>query len=516
MKKVELNLTADYINEDKEVNKTILEIIENNDSILLVAPQGTGKTSFVDKLKSKYNIAILSPTVSLARQTKRNLNISLANGTGYSTFNITRSDRFNSPLSGNVSTTFSSSTGLANMHILDEMDMIVIDEIHKVVQYSTFAYSQVSNILKIIDYATQLRIKILYLTATPNLIPCLKHFNLKKSIQVICTIKTHKNYISKCIILSNLTSNTKLINKIKQNDSLDGFQIALINNTNDIKQISKELNEVGIKTLSVNGKQFKNNHKTRDLISHFQKGIYNGYKVLLATSWIDCGLDFKGKNITNLYCIFDYSYNTGDFTVIRQFMARTRNSHPCLYINYPHLTDNEKIIFENYNVDQKRLFTDLEKIAKQNLEYYRNGLINQIAIKNIYGIYLSANREYKFKYEYSSLTLNYQIHKLFEKIKVHKNKYNIAELLGIPQELLNFQDQSITEYLNNIKDFILESIEENLAYTTTEINEKINQLSNGYFHPSRPLYFLSQNLPEFQTRVTNRNHQRKYRFIHTS
>ncbi len=94
MRQIDLNLTSTHINEDKEVYTTLLQVIKKYDSVLITAPQGTGKTTFLKKLKEQYNIAILSPTISLARQTKRNLNISLSNGIGFTTFNITDADRW--------------------------------------------------------------------------------------------------------------------------------------------------------------------------------------------------------------------------------------------------------------------------------------------------------------------------------------------------------------------------------------------------------------------------------------
>ena len=517
MRQIDLNLTSTHINEDKEVYTTLLQVIKKYDSVLITAPQGTGKTTFLKKLKEQYNIAILSPTISLARQTKRNLNISLSNGIGFTTFNITDADRWGSPKTGNVSTTFSSSAGLTNMNLLDSIQIIVIDEIHKMIQYSTFAYSQVSYTLEIVDYALQQGIKVLFMTATPNLIPCLKQLPIKKSIEVFCKIHADRQYITKCLVLDELTNNTALINKIKQNDKKDGFQIVLLNHKDEIATIASKLNKMDIKSLAVSGQQFKEDSEIRNKVYNITRGIYEGYKVLLATSWIDCGLDFIGENISCLYCIFDNFYATGDFTIIQQFMARCRNSMPKLYIISPRLTENEKLLMNNYEFNQGELYMALEKLAKSSLSCYKKGLINQKVMENTYGIYqCAASMPYRDKFNYSSITLNYQIHKIFDKISIYRDRNEIANLLSIPQTKLYFEELSLESlYLDRITQFIENAINDDLAFSTDEICERIKELSEGRFVFHRPTSFLNRHLPQYKTKVTNRRHTRKYRFIYS-
>lgn len=55
------------------------------------------------------------------------------------------------------------------------------------------------------------------------------------------------------------------------------------------------------------------------------------YSVLIATSWADVGINFKNRNITDIYCMFDDKYSRGDFTLIWQFMARAKDCRPARY-----------------------------------------------------------------------------------------------------------------------------------------------------------------------------------------
>lgn len=49
MEEIKLKLTKKYISDDFNVCQKVIHILEEKEKILLVAPQGTGKTTFFEK-----------------------------------------------------------------------------------------------------------------------------------------------------------------------------------------------------------------------------------------------------------------------------------------------------------------------------------------------------------------------------------------------------------------------------------------------------------------------------------
>lgn len=114
METIDYNLTQQYISDDSELCEEINELIQANQTILLVAPQGVGKTSFMNKYYNEKTVFIF-PTVALAEQNARDTSYSLMRGVTEQTKTITNSSRFNEPLSSCLITTFQSSKSLWNL-----------------------------------------------------------------------------------------------------------------------------------------------------------------------------------------------------------------------------------------------------------------------------------------------------------------------------------------------------------------------------------------------------------------
>lgn len=494
MKEIELVLKEKYISENKEICKTITKVIQENQIVLLVAPQGTGKTMYLRNLMKQYKTLLTAPTLSLAEQNEKEFNLKTARGRTEYTFSWCKSCIFDDDIR-NTSTTFSSAEGFLLADFLDSFDLVVADEIHKLVQYSTFSFSNVVSIVKTLDRAVELGKKVLLITATPELVHCLKGFYFKKEIDTCIYIKKEMKYFSKCICMHNLDRHNVLLNHIRQNHRQGNFQIVLFNSSKGIADIANELNSNNIKAISCTSKDYRENKKMRSIIKNIKNGKYLGYDVLLTTSWIDVGLNFKGTNISHIYCIFDSFYRRGDFTIIRQFMARTRNSKPILYINHPCLTENEKRLKEHYDLinRDKQLFNDLEKLAKSTLDKVEMGLLQTTNnLTNVfYGLYKIENQEQSVKYEYSSLTLRYQLYKLWEKVCVYDyNALGIAELLNAQVTDISMGATENSRYYHSIQDLLDSWYKTEYRFTIDELCNQIRELSYGIVNISRPSNYV--------------------------
>lgn len=505
MKEIKYELIKDYISEDERLCKKLYKYIEENQITLLVAPQGIGKTVFVKSLMKRYTTLVAAPTISLAEQNEKDFRLEPSRGRSWNTFSWSQITNLNEPIR-NTSTTFASASGLLLANDLDCFDLVVVDEIHKLVQYSTFSYSNVESIVETLNKAVNLNKKLLLITATPDLFYCLKGFNFKKQIDLKIYIHKDKKYFEKCVAMYNLNQERTLLKQIRENHRQNKFQIVLYNNRKGICNIEKKLKTHGINALSCTSKDFSENSHIRNIIKDMKNGNYHNYDVLLTTSWIDVGLNFVGKNINFMYCVFDQNYENGDFTIIRQFMARARNSNPILYIGIPQLTPNEEKLSSNYDLINRdeRLFTDLKKIASVILESYEKGLIrNDILFKTFYGIYEKENS----CYGYSDLTLRYQIHKLFEKAVVQEyNTRGIAYLLGVREEDIVSPGVINQQFYETIQSLLDDWYNQNKRFQMSELTEKIKELSYGTIDSSRPTRYIQRNYG-YTTRRSNTSYR---------
>lgn len=67
MEEIKLKLTKKYISDDFNVCQKVIHILKEKEKILLVAPQGTGKTTFFEKYATD-SYFVVSPTRALANQ----------------------------------------------------------------------------------------------------------------------------------------------------------------------------------------------------------------------------------------------------------------------------------------------------------------------------------------------------------------------------------------------------------------------------------------------------------------
>lgn len=503
MENINITLSKQYIGEDIEIKQQIEDIIKENQIILLVAPQGVGKSNMLMKLNN-YNKLFISPTISTAEQVENSTDAVITRGRSFYTFSIQGSvDQFGNTFNPLTSTTFGSSDGIINHQLINNYDLLIVDEVHKLVQYSTFGYNNVSAVLDTINTFIEHGKKVLFTTATPELLICLQDIDEFPNINICLNILNDKTYISKCEVINYIT-NSKILSLLTENKKKDNFQIVLYNNKKAIKEIEHELNKRGIKAISVNGKQYRENEEVNELVNNIKNADYKGYSVLLATSWIDVGLNFIGNNITHIYCFFDSEYTTGDFTIIKQFMARTRNSEPILYINKPIITKQErrllKFIQENGIYDVKK---GLTKFANKVLENYIIGYLKNINVQDYYGIYLINNDEYGF----SKLTLNYQLEKLNEKNTIHSDLQQLKEILKV--KYVKTEEENVNELFVEecIKlNEVMNQLEKTGEWCTIgDMKNLLMELTNGRIVRKRPKRYIEKYLSGYILKEKNKS-----------
>lgn len=497
LKNMNLKLNADYISNDEIVKNQVMEAIEMNDVILLVAPQGTGKSEFLKSLTG-YTKLFISPTISTAQQVEDSTDSVVTRGRSIYTFSISGAiDRFNDPLTDITSSTFGSADGIVNNALVDDYDVLIVDEVHKLVQYSTFGYNNISSAINTIEEFIERGKKVILTTATANLMYCLSETKDFPKVDIAINVETDKSYISECIVLSG-AQNKALENLIAENKEEDNFQIVLYNSRDGIKKIARALQKKNINALSVNADEYQKYGDKQKLVKDFKVGIYHGYSVLLATSWIDVGLNFNGDNITHLYCIFDSSYSNGDLTIIKQFMARARNSYPKLYINKPELSPQEKVLFDRIlDKDESTVKYDLEKLAYEIIENYKKGYIKKLECSHYYGLYQKS----KNTYDFSMITLNYQLEKIYEKSRLLSDlETELKKFLNIDKVSIkprNLDELTNDEYVK-LNSFA-ESAEENETwYSIKEISDVLAEITNNRIIRQRPKQFINKNLDDYQ------------------
>lgn len=496
METIDYNLTERYISDDSELCEKINKLIQENQVILLVAPQGTGKSEYLKKIACKK--MMISPTVATAEQVEESSGFNKQRGKFESTFKMEGKDRFGNPIERDYSSTFSSAKGIVSVDKVREFDMLIVDEVHKIVQYSDFAYDQVVSILKTIYAFIDEDKKVILTTATPQLLICLSAESIYNKIDAELVIKSNKEYISECIVFDNLSRKNVLISLLRENATSHNFQIGLVNDKEKIKSIAKELNKCGISTLSVSGEEFRNNTDNKTvLVKQFQKADYGEYQVLLATSWIDVGLNFIGDNITALYCVFDDNYKTGDFTMIQQFIARTRNSKPKLYINNPQLSKDEYYLINEYSLSNGltyffNLADTFKEIADYTIDNFTKGLIKDIVWQNYYGtyknIYHNGNRGKMFKFSY--ITLYYQLYQVYEKKNYIENKI-LQTILNISNIIFLTDDDILNKDLIRIDQYLERLYVEQAVFKKVEFKQQIDILSYGRLKGGQPKNFVN-------------------------
>lgn len=510
MKEIRYHLKTDYISQDKELLQLINETVAEYKVTLLVAPQGTGKSYFFQKTTSKEPNIIISPTRALADQY-------YANSRG----------RFDELLY--YSNTFVGSKKFTEINT-DEIKYLIIDEIHKAVQYSSFAYSQTLSIMRSFEHFYRQGTPIILVTATPELLSCLEGYPIYDNIGAKIEITTDKKYIQELRIMDNY-SDEKIKGLVEQNYRMDpeSMQIVLINSTKSVEKVSKDLNDKGIKSIGITSKNRRDEEEIQNAFNQLTNNELLDYSVVLATSWLDVGINFLNENITDIYCIFDDIYSKGDFTLLWQFMARARKSKPKFYITEPRLSEREDRLIDlvadnlsmtkrdylealkesQLNTEYLAMYDILEQTALDAIELEKKGLYVKETTETITGVYYE--HEYGKFPKVSSISIKYFMSKMIEKLNFSRellvrytNCTNIKSCVLATGDYNNCTDVQI----KNLGYYFEKLIYDRIEFSQDEIKGEIDRITDGNLEVNQLKTFIKNN---FEMKLVNHKRSKEQR-----
>lgn len=425
MKKIKLRLEEQYLSYNENCSKVIKEAIEKYDVILITAPQGTGKTTWI-KETFEEKAKVISPTRALTNQINSDNEYVFDYWGDY----IAYSETF--------------VQGLNMLKEASDVKYVVIDEIHKLVSYNEFAYVQVISFNKVYEYCKEHNIKVILLTATPQTLASLQKEQIYKDIGVHIEIEKNRKYVNEVYFTEKYS--VKMVTDLIYTNHIDGFmQIAMITDTKDIETIKDNLIKKGLnKVFAISSK----NRKEEENIEMFKSICKNellDIDVLLVTTWADVGVNFINTNINNLYFFATQNYEKSDLTTLVQFIARTRNCIPNLYVNYPTFTNDEKklikFIAKQANKQPREIVNSIKEDGEDSvyfkkilelrnqacenaLKCYDMGLYNENIFKcyGIKGIIYDSE-----KYVLSSVSIYYNSLKILEKCIMFESPKNLLE-----------------------------------------------------------------------------------------
>lgn len=421
MEKIKYELTHKYISDDLQLCGNIRKFLNENNNILLISPQNTGKTTFFSSFGR--NCLFISPSRVLANQINKNSSYSY--------------DKYNDfePIANTYI--------LGMQFLIDNPDttVVVFDEVHKVVQYSGFAYLQVNAFFTICEYCKAHSIKMIFCTATPNILRCLGE-RFYKDVDIQITISCERQYVNNVFVQSKQPDVDEFVDLLINNFESGRLQVALYNDSELIVKALMKLENMGFKVKAISSKTRKSEENI-EIVKKIQNAEEIDLDILLVTSWIDVGVNIVNTNIDHVYYFIDEGYNRGDITTLQQFVARFRNCRPTIHMNKPILTkqdnklisylENECKIYLLYDfqklmntksLEYLTLKSIIEKTAYEAIHKFDSGLYCAKTIKTIDGIVLD---EYEFIV--SEIRIEYLIHILYEKLKLNNNIQSLREYL---------------------------------------------------------------------------------------
>jgi len=397
-----INITLKEKQYISDYDTKIKEIIEDNNKIILKAPPGTGKSRYL----IKYLIKLLENTnITVAFIAPKNSILSQILNDDYNTyFNCIWKDGRNNPKHHDKSRFYLSN--YYNMNKLPKVNLIIVDECHDLVEYTSFE--------NIIDKDMLKYDKIIYTSATPEIFLIGEkmeeffylNFNSKKKpkIKYVITPDSKKDQLMKLLIPSEMPDKNKKGTFIYLNNKteIDDYETLLSGHTSQ--------------------KQHKITQDTKDEQTYIKlttTQFIPDNSICYGTDLINEGVNFKNTNWYQLIMMNQYGNSIFKFY---QMSHRFRIGNPYLRFISDKLPGGKSLpldnIIKNINYNYKVILKNI--IEKCDL--YNNSshipdkdaktLIDQQLIYEIDGNYYPYH--YKLKHKVyndfeNSIRMNYKL-----------------------------------------------------------------------------------------------------------
>lgn len=453
MNKIRLQLNSKYISEDVQLVEKISEIIQRDDCrcIVLQSPQGSGKNEFFNSLGLSFSI--LEPTKMLTEQQQKKYGGEILTG-------------FDDTYIGEdveIKATFASS----NKAEASTNKLLIVDEAHKVLDYSNFAFDTALVTLETIVSFIKNKGKVILMSATPE--PIIEAINdlynkfipLDYWVEVVPRI--NEIYLSKLVVVPSNISFKKFIleNELSKRE---GKHVALIDTKDNLKKITEELINEGRSAVGITSE----NKEYSDIKIDYEKIVNEGMlskDILNATSFIDCGINLYNEDIKHLYCM---AYNIAS---TKQFFCRARSSKPVGYIQIRQLKNIDMIQIE---MGKDRLYTELLNHAEYCLRQYKSGIMAEAMVLDVVGIVQSRTKGVIV----SRLAIKHYIREMFDKLSLSTFEHIKDTLKGYYEEIELYSQEQKQERLIAQAQELLKSYEDRPLFKAERhvILEKLNSM----------------------------------------
>jgi hypothetical protein len=233
----------EYISEAKlELDKVVKRAIKRNRRIHIIAPVGTGKTTFameiIQEYMDDYQIILLEPQIGISEQIAdkleaKSIPVFVFNSTTETAFNKWEyqnqklwDDTIISTIDSGWKFLESSRTGVGS-----KPKIVIIDETHAFLQHARVGFDKTAQAILdcecpiigftatrsnwVLNYVIDIE-RLIVVNATDIPVKKIKPFKIKSMIQTIAQVVKNKNYKKVVIFTNNIGDQTKIKNAIKE------------------------------------------------------------------------------------------------------------------------------------------------------------------------------------------------------------------------------------------------------------------------------------------------------------
>lgn len=430
-----------YLNEKQE---ELNEILNKNESLILVSPTDSGKTTaLIEYANQTLNkrIAILCPTQALVSNLSKVNDVCAGYGSDWA--HSSRYKRF-------VVTTYDS----IQLFDKDWFDVVIIDEAHYIAQAGNYR-------AKALRYLLELECQKILVTATPNVIERLE------GVKIINVEKQLK--FKEVNVYNQSNSEIRIASTIIRNRNIDNLLILRINNKEQLDRIQELHTNLKITKLYSENEVVLLEGQDEETYREAKSGVISKEtELLLATSIIDAGISLEVNRDVDCYAISKVGLiNPID---VVQLSSRVRShSGYIMTMNIVGRFGNYEEI--EYPFNKAKGLQMLQMMAE---EYDTLALLNEIDYINLlgrYGITVQeklpltdlVNVSPKKGRSYREIAINFSSSKYYEEVKDRLSKESFLDWLPLIQgrDDLHFKDGSIH---SRVFQFLVDAINNNIYF----------------------------------------------------